>query len=956
MYKMCIFTLIVLCIAGSALAQTTVYVDGSVATTGDGTQAAPFKTITEALALANATILVVGGTYTDETPYTDILSDQTLIGSYDSSFTTSDPSATPTIIDMGRRSQLDQKGTFFIGSSGWTIENLVIQNSTTGEYDDTENGGAVYVRNGGNGTFRGVTFFNCHTKFEGGVESGPAREGGAVCIRDDSTVVFEDCVFDSCTAVGGGGAVRMRSARGAGNTAKFYRCLFTNCGARNNGSVIDDGDGTNQVEIVNCIFANNGVDVVVPSGTAPSNYLIRVADRRALIYNCTFVGNNNPAGYMFNFGDSSNSAAVKEIVNCIVANNTIASGGSTFAIFSYADDYDDATTLQNNLFFSNSDLDPLDPTGATIIGANGNITGDPQFADAANGDYHLKAGSPGEDAGQTLALVFDDFARTLRPVGSAYDIGALEGQTPLSYKVRSVMATASSSVNVDLGPEKTVDESGLNAWGQHDTTPTNMWLSSIGQEPPVWIQYEFDIVRKLDQMWVWNSNTAFEPIIGLGGLGVKTATIEYSTDGSTWTPLADVPEFGQAPGTDDYTPNTTVYFNGVAAKFIKITCTSSWGGGGQYGLSEVRFFYFPVQARYPNPRDGATGVAIDTTLSWLAGTEAAEHNVYFSDDEQSVIDGTVPTVTVSEASYGPLSLDLGSMYYWRVDEVNNVNAIPIWEGDVWSFTTIEYLVADDFEDYNDYSPDRIFETWKDGYGYSETEFVPRYCGNGTGATVGHATFPYAERTIVHEDSQSMPFYYDNSGTGTNSCGEPINLYYSETERTFGTPQDWTRVGVKALTLYFYGDPNNTAGAAERMYVKLNGVKVVYDGDMADLKDPSWHEWNIDLASFAGADLQNVTKIGIGIGNGTSPGGSGVVYFDDIRLYQPRCVPGQVTLSEADLNGDCVVDFTDLEVMTGDWLATGPDVAADLNADTMVDLKDYAVLANQWLDERLWPAW
>ncbi|MHC4751252.1 MAG: hypothetical protein ACYTFW_15445, partial [Planctomycetota bacterium] len=67
-----------------------------------------------------------------------------------------------------------------------------------------------------------------------------------------------------------------------------------------------------------------------------------------------------------------------------------------------------------------------------------------------------------------------------------------------------------------------------------------------------------------------------------------------------------------------------------------------------------------------------------------------------------------------------------------------------------------------------------------------------------------------------------------------------------------------------MTLYFYGDPNNTAGAAEQMYVKLNGVEVPYDGDADDIQEESWHEWNIELTSFEGVDLQNVTEIIIGI--------------------------------------------------------------------------------------------
>jgi hypothetical protein len=851
---------ITICLAGSVLAEKTVYVDGSVAATGDGTQAAPFKTITEALALTDAplTILVAGGTYTDETPYTDILSDQTLIGSYDSSFTTSDPSVTPTIIDMARLPQVEQRGTFYIGATGWTIENLVIQNSTTGEYDDTENGGAIYVRKGSNGTFRGVTFFNCATKFEGGNENGAAREGGAVCIRDASTVVFEDCVFDSCTAVGRGGAVRLRSA-GSGNTAKFYRCLFTNCGARSGASVIDDGDGSSQIEIVNCIFANNGVDVAVPSGTIPSNYLIRVSDRRARIYNCTFVGNNNPAGYMFDVGNSSTGGAVKEIVNCIFADNTIGSDGTGVAIFNYAEGYDDATTLQNNLFFSNSDLDPLDPAGAAIIGVNDNIAGDPLFADAANGDYHLMAGSPGEDAGQTLTLVPDDFAGNFRPVGSAYDIGAFEGQNIPSYNIRNMIATASSSLNADSGPEKTVDESGLNTLDQHDTMATNMWVSSAGQELPVWIQYEFDIVYKLDQMWVWNSNNALEWFLGWG---VKTATIEYSTDGAVWTALANVPEFAQASGFDDYTYNTTVDFDGIAAKFVRITCTSTWGDGNQRSLSEVRFSYTPVAAESPYPANGAAGVSADVTLSWTAGREAASHEIHLGTDMQAVIDSTTPIDTVSQATYAP-NLQPDTTYYWKVVEVNEAESPSAWSSPVWSFSTSQYVVVDDFESYGQVSPKKLYQTWVDGLGFSADKYFPDgHSGNGTGAIVGHdpAVGPIMEYTIVHGGHRSMPLFYDG---------------LSETTRTFEPARDWTWHGITTLVGHFYG----TAGNTGQLYVKIGNTRIPYPGNAPDITTEAWTAWEIDLAS-SGASLTNVSTLTIGIdGNGAS----GLLYIDDVLL-------------------------------------------------------------------------
>jgi len=78
-----------------------------------------------------------------------------------------------------------------------------------------------------------------------------------------------------------------------------------------------------------------------------------------------------------------------------------------------------------------------------------------------------------------------------------------------------------------------------------------------------------------------------------------------------------------------------------------------------------------------------------------------------------------------------------------------------------------------------------------------------------------------------------------------------------------------------LSLWFYGDTANPA--TDRMYVKVNGIKVIYDGDLAQAQ---WQEFTIDLASL-GIDLANVTSLTIGF----ETGGSGMVFIDDICLYK-----------------------------------------------------------------------
>jgi len=315
-----------------------------------------------------------------------------------------------------------------------------------------------------------------------------------------------------------------------------------------------------------------------------------------------------------------------------------------------------------------------------------------------------------------------------------------------------------------------------------------MWLSS--SEPlGAWIEYEFDRVYKLHEMWVWNYNSLLESSFGFG---FKDVTIEYSANGADWMQLGGVSEFTQAPGAAGYAPNTTVDLTGVVAKYLKITANSKWGDIlEQYGLSEVRFFYVPVWAREPSPDAGATNVSIgtideplDVTLEFRTGREAVEHNVYLSTDEKDVIEGTAGVIALTEASYGPLLLDLDKTYYWRVDEANEAEIPTTWPGDIWDFTTQEFFVVDDFEDYNDYPPDEIYTTWEDGY-----EVLAN------GSQVGHLTLPSVETTIVHGGDQSMPFFYDNTAAS-----------YSEATMTLVSGRDWTVRGVGALSLWFRGYP------------------------------------------------------------------------------------------------------------------------------------------------------
>lgn len=428
-----------------------------------------------------------------------------------------------------------------------------------------------------------------------------------------------------------------------------------------------------------------------------------------------------------------------------------------------------------------------------------------------------------------------------------------------SYAIagKSITATASSSSAIEMGPQKTVDGSGMNG-DKHGATGTDMWLSGMGGSAGGWIQYAFDKPYKLNQMMVWNSNQLLESFIGFGA---KNVTVEYSSDASTWKKLGDF-EFARAPGADGYAANTTIDFAGVMAKYVKLTMKSNWGGvTTQCGLSEVRFLYVPVAAREPNPATGAVDVAPQVTLSWRPGREAGSHQVFLGTDPNKL----TLAGTVKDSRY-QADVDLGKTYYWKVVEVNEAKDPATWPSEVWSFSTVKYLVVDDFESYtNDMDKNQaIFQTWLDGYGTKTN-----------GAIVGYGQAPFAETTIVLNGKQSMPLTYANTATAASS----------EAERSFDSPQDWTKHGYKGLSLSFYGALNNSG----QMYLKINGTKIPYGGNASDIKNTQWQPWNIDLSTVSAATLKSVTKIVIGV---EGSGASGILYFDDIRLYP---TPGEMVL-------------------------------------------------------------
>ncbi len=220
----------------------------------------------------------------------------------------------------------------------------------------------------------------------------------------------------------------------------------------------------------------------------------------------------------------------------------------------------------------------------------------------------------------------------------------------------------------------------------------------------------------------------------------------------------------------------------------------------------------PLRAWNPSPADASVAdVRTASPLTWTAGDSTSQHDVYFGADEAAVAAADASDTSgvyrgrLGATSYTPAEgIEWGQGYFWRVDEINTDGSITA--GRVWSFAVADYLIVDDFESYTNESPNRVFQAWIDGLGFSPDDYFPDgSSGNGTGSAVGHDVWslesPHYNDTIMETDDvysgrQAMPLYYDNSATP----------YKSEATRTWVASQDWTFNDVNTLVVHLRGAP------------------------------------------------------------------------------------------------------------------------------------------------------
>jgi len=258
-------------------------------------------------------------------------------------------------------------------------------------------------------------------------------------------------------------------------------------------------------------------------------------------------------------------------------------------------------------------------------------------------------------------------------------------------------------------------------------------------------------------------------------------------------------------------------------------------------------------ALLPGPANGAAGVSMQATLTWLEGKYATGRQLWFGTPGNLQLVNPAPQGT----TYTTGLLEPGQTYQWRVDIVGAKGAVT---GHTWAFTTGQGLTVDDFESYADNA--QIGAAWVDN--------IP-----GAGLD-----YTFVDTGTVNQGAKAMRL----------ECQNQYDPFVTDATRTFAAPQDWTIKGVDMLSIAFRGKRDNVEQPLYVVVEDAAGKKatLVHPQTFAVQSEP-WRSWDIALAEFskAGVDLKSVKKLTIGAGSGKTSGQADkdvdTLYIDNIRL-------------------------------------------------------------------------
>jgi len=309
------------------------------------------------------------------------------------------------------------------------------------------------------------------------------------------------------------------------------------------------------------------------------------------------------------------------------------------------------------------------------------------------------AGAQGLDPNLVAWLPLDEGTGTVVLDKTDYWNDGTLGGEPVWVAGRIGGALDLDGVNdyVDWGNKDSLNITGqitLAAWIRPET-------AGNGQHQSIILKGDRAYALKIQQ---WNNVEFF--VYG-GGWRACTFPLGSAAEfNNRWHYLAGTFDGQQLKLYDNGELRGTANYTGAIAIHTANTCLGrdADGGGRRYfngivdepriynralSADEIAKLANPERASSPSPSDGEVTTQAQVTLEWAPGLTAAQHRVYLGEDPAAVGPEAQPVATTDQAAYGPLSLEMGKTYSWRIDEVE-ADGVTVHTGGVWTFTIQPY--------------------------------------------------------------------------------------------------------------------------------------------------------------------------------------------------------------------------------------------------------------------------
>ena len=523
----------------------------------------------------------------------------------------------------------------------------ILSNCTFSE-NEADYGGGIFNIYDSNSIMDNCTFSGNTTKYRGGG-----------IYNERSNAIISNCTFSENEADYGGGILN----EGFYDYYFYdyeYNLILDNCTFSRN-TVNNSGGGIynneNSLMVSNCTFSENEANYgggMYNNVFYHNNY--NYDGSNSILTDCTFVDNLSrlDGGGIYNRIDSQDM-----IVNSLTLNNCIFRGNiaedNGGGIFSFKQ-YSEFNIEINNCIFSNNSAK--------------------KYGGAFHNYYHADANFANCTFAENLSAHGNSIACTS---GSSSEIsgGNIELTNCILWDDSSIWNDNGSLIFLTYNNVKGGQSSVYAKYGQI------VWLQGIINRNPLFVNpgYWVDVndpnivVKPNDPNSVWID----------GDYHLKSQVGRWDPNSQTWV-LDDV----TSPCIDAGDPNSPIGDEPEPNGWV--INMGAYGGTEEASMSPPWQLHPLSKASNPYPSDDAINIVANPVLSWTTGSGVVLHDVYFGTDFSNVNDANLiepldvlKSVSQDYTFYDPGLLEPNTMYYWRIDEVNDSGFIAT--GNVWRFKT-----------------------------------------------------------------------------------------------------------------------------------------------------------------------------------------------------------------------------------------------------------------------------